>query len=228
MPRLRDSIRWAHYLCFYANGTDDAKLLTEQGKGALKKTIGSHNTRKLLFPLRRWTRSYVLRKGGVRRAGVIKAAKGGGVLTIVLFSAYRVTGHVLTENATLSRLIGTLASDVVKVGIGTGDSIVGAAALGIARGASIYVQDFPIQPLESVDGRLLSVVTERIFARLWTRQVINVMLVRGDVSPVLIGLFGETNQLDTPLFSCYQIPVQSRFPRTTGFARRAVDTVQVC
>lgn len=71
-------------------------------------------------------------KMGLGKTGAIKAAKGGGVLTVVLLSVYRLVDYFLTDDATLSRLIGTLATDVVKVGIATGASIAGAAALGMA------------------------------------------------------------------------------------------------
>ncbi len=66
---------------------------------------------------------------GLGKAGAINAAKSGGILSIVLLSAYRVADYFLTDNATLSQLIGSLATDVVKVGLATGASIVTATAL---------------------------------------------------------------------------------------------------
>jgi len=66
---------------------------------------------------------------GLGKAGAIHAAKSGGILSVVLLSAYRVADYFLTDNATLSQLIGTLATDVVKVGLATGASIVAASAL---------------------------------------------------------------------------------------------------
>ncbi len=44
-------------------------------------------------------------------------------------SNQHVADYFLTDNATLSQLIGTLATDVVKVGLATGASIVAASAL---------------------------------------------------------------------------------------------------
>lgn len=73
---------------------------------------------------------------GLGRAGAINAAKSGGLLTVVLLTTYRVADYFLTDEATLTQLIGTLATDVVKVGIATGLSI-GAAVL--AGGLSIAV-----------------------------------------------------------------------------------------
>lgn len=66
---------------------------------------------------------------GLGKAGAIHAARSGGILSVVLLSAYRVADYFLTDNATLSRLIGSLATDVVKVGLATGASITAASAI---------------------------------------------------------------------------------------------------
>ena len=63
------------------------------------------------------------------KAGAVAAAKQGGIISIVLLSVYRVADYFLTDEATLSQLVGTLATDVVKVGIATGASIVAATAI---------------------------------------------------------------------------------------------------
>jgi len=75
---------------------------------------------------------------GLGRAGAIHAAKSGGILSIVLLSAYRVADYFLTDQATLSQLIGSLATDVVKVGIATGASI-GAASLIVGMGVTLAI-----------------------------------------------------------------------------------------
>lgn len=69
---------------------------------------------------------------GLGKAGAVAAAKQGGIITIVLLSAYRVIDYFLTDQATLSQLVGTLATDVVKVGIATGASILTATIVGAA------------------------------------------------------------------------------------------------
>ncbi len=74
---------------------------------------------------------------GLGKAGAIHAAKSGGILSVVLLSAYRVTDYFLTDQATLSQLIGSLATDVVKVGIATGASIAAAAVVSVAFTAAI-------------------------------------------------------------------------------------------
>jgi len=67
---------------------------------------------------------------GLGKAGALGAAKMGGMISIVLLSVYRVVDYFLTDRATLSRLVGSLAVDIVKVGITTGTSI--AIAAGVA------------------------------------------------------------------------------------------------
>ncbi|WP_444931377.1 hypothetical protein ACJJIF_06245 [Microbulbifer sp. SSSA002] len=67
---------------------------------------------------------------GLGKAGAVAAAKQGGILTVVLLSAYRVADYFLTDQATLNQLVGTLATDVVKVGIATAASIGAAVVMG--------------------------------------------------------------------------------------------------
>lgn len=69
---------------------------------------------------------------GLGRAAATSAAKSGGIVTIVLLTGYRIADYVLTDEATLSRLIGSLATDVVKVGLATGASIAAATFMGAA------------------------------------------------------------------------------------------------
>lgn len=73
---------------------------------------------------------------GLGRHAAVGATKVGGVVSLVLISAYRVADYALTDEATLSRLIGTLATDVVKVGLVVAASI-GAAV--VAGGAALAV-----------------------------------------------------------------------------------------
>ncbi len=67
---------------------------------------------------------------GLGKAGAVSAAKTGGVVTIVLLTTFRVVDYLLTDQATLNQLIGTLATDVVKVGISVGASIAAATIVG--------------------------------------------------------------------------------------------------
>ena len=67
---------------------------------------------------------------GLGRAGAIKSAKVGGILTIVLLTVYRVVDYFITDESSLSQLVGRLSTDIVKVGLATGASIAAAAVMG--------------------------------------------------------------------------------------------------
>jgi hypothetical protein len=67
---------------------------------------------------------------GLGKAGAVAAAKQGGILTVVLLSTYRVVDYFLTDQTTLSQLVGTLATDIVKVGIAAAASIGAAVVMG--------------------------------------------------------------------------------------------------
>ncbi|MBL4706587.1 MAG: hypothetical protein JKY54_18810, partial [Flavobacteriales bacterium] len=69
---------------------------------------------------------------GLGKAGAVNAAKSGGILSIVLLSAYRVADYFLTDQATLSQLFGSLATDIAKVGIAVGVSIAAATVVSTA------------------------------------------------------------------------------------------------
>lgn len=63
------------------------------------------------------------------RTALVNGIKSGGILTIYLLTGYRVIDYFLTDNATLTQLVGRLAVDIVKIGIATGASIATAMAL---------------------------------------------------------------------------------------------------
>lgn len=107
---------------------------------------------------------------GLGKAGAVSAAKQGGILTIVLLSTYRVIDYFLTDEATLIQLIGTLGTDIVKVGVTTGASVLIATAFGastIAVGPiiAVVVIGFGVSTLlEHVDNRWG--ITNRVIAGL--------------------------------------------------------------
>lgn len=73
---------------------------------------------------------------GLGRAGAQAAVRSGGVLTIYLMTGYRVLDYFLTDAATLTQLIGSLAADVVKVGAAVSAAL-GAEALAVMIWPSI-------------------------------------------------------------------------------------------
>ena len=99
---------------------------------------------------------------GLGKVGAVKAARSGGVLTIILLTAFRVVDYFLTDKATLNQLIGTLATDVVKVGIATGVSI---AAATLMAGAATMLAIGPLA-VAIVAGVLTSVLLENLDTQL--------------------------------------------------------------
>ncbi len=97
---------------------------------------------------------------GLGKAGAIHAAKSGGILSVVLLSAYRVADYFLTDQATLSQLIGSLATDVVKIGIATGASIAAASAF-VAIGFTAAIGPIAVVVLVGVGtSMVLSILDE--------------------------------------------------------------------
>ncbi|WP_020158424.1 hypothetical protein [Methylobacter marinus] len=94
---------------------------------------------------------------GLGRAGAINAARSGGIISVVLISSYRVADYFLTDQATLSQLIGSLATDVVKIGIATGASI---AAASLVVGMGIVAAVGPILAVVVVGVGVSMILTE--------------------------------------------------------------------
>lgn len=84
-------------------------------------------------------------KMGLGKYGAVQAAKQGGILTVFLVSAYRVADYFLTDSATLNQLVGTLATDIVKIGLATGASIVAAStAASVTAATGILIAFGPL------------------------------------------------------------------------------------
>ncbi len=107
---------------------------------------------------------------GLGKAAAISGTKVGGVVSIILMSLYRIADYFLTDEATLSQLIGSLATDVVKIGIVTGASIGLAYAAGAASFAIgplvavVFVGFLGNLALEAIDNHYH--ITERVIAAL--------------------------------------------------------------
>ncbi len=57
---------------------------------------------------------------GLGQYGIKNTARSGGILSVILMSGFRVLDYLLKDEATLAELIGSLATDVVKVAVSTG------------------------------------------------------------------------------------------------------------
>ena len=86
-------------------------------------------------------------KMGLGKLAAQGIARQGGILSVVFLTAYRVADYVLTDEATLTSLIGNLAVDIVKVGI----TVAGSLAL-IQVGAALGIAIGPIAAVVIVGG----------------------------------------------------------------------------
>ncbi|MCC2978001.1 hypothetical protein LK533_15155 [Sphingomonas sp. PL-96] len=72
---------------------------------------------------------------GLGLAGVKASARSGGIVSIFLLTAWNIADYVMRDEATLGGLLGAIASDVVKVAIGSAIGVTaGALAMGTAIG----------------------------------------------------------------------------------------------
>lgn len=139
---------------YFASGKDAvllSKLLADMGYASARAYIkvyggkphiilkGFPGARKILNATRYGAQNAKVVKMGLGKYGAINAAKSGGILTIILLSTYRVIDYFVRDEATLAQLVGTLATDIVKVGITTGVALyaaTGTAVMGTALTAS--------------------------------------------------------------------------------------------
>jgi hypothetical protein len=142
----------------YLSSADDTVTLTKLigdlgsvGAKAYVKTYGGKphiilkgrpGLRKILTGTKYGIKNPKIISMGLGKAAAVKIARQGGIFTVVLLTTYRIVDYFLTDEATLSQLVGTLATDIVKVGITTGASIAAAIAVGAAT--------FAIGPLLAV------------------------------------------------------------------------------
>jgi hypothetical protein len=129
---------------YYAN-LDDAKVLTKLvgdlgsfGSQAYVKNYngkvhiilkGRPGLRKVLTGTKYGIANPKVVTMGLGKVGAVNAAKYGGIISIVLITAFRVIDFFMTDTMTLNQLVGTLATDIVKIGIATGASIAAASAV---------------------------------------------------------------------------------------------------
>lgn len=107
---------------------------------------------------------------GIGRLGVREAALAGARLTVVLMGAYRILEYLFNDERTLAQLIGSLATDVVKIGVASAFGYGVAAVLvsfGFVSGPLIATVVFGAAAafaLEDFDGRIGG--TEALVAQL--------------------------------------------------------------
>lgn len=112
---------------------------------------------------------------GIGRLGVRQTALAGARVTIVLLGGYRILDYLLRDEATLTQLIGRLATDVVKISAsavlgyaaGAVAASIGVVGIGIVAGplvVSIIIGTFVGAMLEVTDERFK--LTEQLIAHM--------------------------------------------------------------
>ena len=73
---------------------------------------------------------------GIGEKGVRQAVRKGGILSIILITAWNIADFVLSDKVTLGQFIGQLSTDIAKIGASSAiGALAGAAAVGTAVGA---------------------------------------------------------------------------------------------
>lgn len=149
-----EAIKWgpesfANYAPLIGDGVVLGKLMKDLGGWNVKAYVnnyggkphisiqGSPALRKVFTDITYSISSPKVIKLGLGKYAAQSIARSGGILSVVLMTAYRVAEYVLTDEATLTRLIGNLAVDIVKVGITVAGSLAAIqvmAVFGIAIG----------------------------------------------------------------------------------------------
>jgi len=104
---------------------------------------GAPGSRKVLRGTRYLTGNPKVVRMAVGPKGVIKSVKGGFVLTVVLSVGIELYDHFINDATTLSQLLGTVTSDLIKIGL----SSIAAVAAGLAVGSAAVVGTVAAAPL---------------------------------------------------------------------------------
>lgn len=75
--------------------------------------------------------------------GIVKSAKGGFLITFVIFTTIEVFHYFMGDGATLAEMLGTLTTDFIKIAI----SSAAGAILGIATGGSVVFGSIAAAPI---------------------------------------------------------------------------------
>lgn len=101
---------------------------------------------------------------GIGRLGMRHAAMAGAGLTVVLAGAFRIIEYFLRDQATLTSLIGRLATDVVKISVAAGVGYLMGTAVATTMATGVITLGVVAGPLLAslIVGGLLSVFLESI------------------------------------------------------------------
>ncbi len=150
--RTKDASAWVAPV---KDSVDAAKLIREFGikpkKVVVKNYAGKQyiifkgypGARKVLRGTRYLADNPKVVRMAVGPKGVIKSVKSGFVITVVLSVGIEIYDHFINDATTLSEFLGTVTSDLVKIGL----SSIAAAAAGLAVGSAAVIGSIAAAPL---------------------------------------------------------------------------------
>ncbi|SIQ57781.1 hypothetical protein [Marinobacterium stanieri] len=98
--------------------------------------------------------------------GIVESAKSGFVISFILSSGLEVFDYLIQDGYTLSRLLGTLSSDLIKIGLAS----IAAAAAGLVAGSIAIIGSTAAVPLIAaiavgiITGSALEIIDRRLGA----------------------------------------------------------------
>lgn len=109
---------------------------------------GYPGTRKVLTGSRYLTSNPKVVRMAIGPKGIVKSAKGGFILSIVLSVGIEVFDYFIRDSSTLSGMLGRISTDVIKIGL----SAIAGAVAGMVIGASAILGSVAAAPLIAAIG----------------------------------------------------------------------------
>lgn len=175
----------ANYIAPTIDATVAARLISEfgisTGKVIVKKYAGKDyvifkglpGNRKIFKGNRYLTKNPKVVRMAVGPKGVVKAVKGGFVITVVLSVGIEVFDYIIRDNAALSELLGTVTGDLIKIGL----SAIAGAVGGLVVGSAAVIGSVAAAPL--IAAVAVGIATGYLLDKIDSRFGATQALIRG-------------------------------------------------
>ncbi|QEW07083.1 hypothetical protein [Nitrincola iocasae] len=131
---------------------------------------GNPHSRKILTGTRYLASNPKVVRMAIGPRGIIQSAKGGFAVTAVLSVGIEVFDYFIRDSYTLTRLLGTVSSDLIKIGV----SAIAGAVAGLAVGSSVVIGSIAGAPLIAAItvGLVTGLLLDRIDSRFGATQAL--------------------------------------------------------
>jgi hypothetical protein len=175
----------AGYVTPVMDATVAAKLINDfgvsTGKVVIKQYAGKEyvifkglpGNRKVFKGTRYLAKNPKVVRMAIGPKGVVKAVKGGFVITVVLSVGIEVFDYLIRDNATLSELLGTVTGDLVKIGL----SAIAGAVAGMVVGSAAVIGTVAAAPL--IAAVAVGIATGYLLDKIDSRFGATQALIRG-------------------------------------------------